>query len=1500
MRSNLLKTSMSSSILKKLKWLVMIMAMSVVARTNAQIPAEGFREDFSNPEKINPRLSIDKKWKIAGGMLTSSAGNEMPQISIKNLNLENVSVSFTVKVVRGSGDNTHFGVCFDLDEDRMVQAYSFLNRFNLLETEKGQSPSAPTVQHITVSDYSKEIAVGENSAFVCFRVEMLKGKGEVFRDGKYMGRFETKTGNISRIRLYTWGGDISIKDIEIKKLALAEKVELKKSTDARPIFYATFDSDASAQDLQFGKSIKPLVMQNVEFVPGISGKGIHITTTPHSSLKYNASGLFATESGTLMFWYKPDWDGLSSHHGNQIFVVGVDKNKSPLLKVFMDHFLQVKMKENANVDIGMWRYCHRYIFANEWIHVALVWNANGWNKLFLNGVKYQHGAFPGPIFPKKGIPALHGIETLLIGENTEHTPGQNNADGVLDELKIYNLALPDQEIVTEYQKYYPVSISLDQRFIPSKTKQTVALWVEPLAVIGVNPANNPGSGNMDIALTNIDGKEEVFKTRKTIQYNASQKVLLNVGPLVAGTYYLTCVLNGESPRLSRIFRVMVYDPPKEQQRGGDLALAPGAPVVEIDLTTLKSDEIYRNVETQLVGDEGLRYREAGKNKGDRFAAKVRFPEDLVRAHKPVLLSIRWPDDRPRSAGFYMYVKTRSQTHRDRLEGGIQSGEEFPPLTGKMQTTSYIFYPGVTEYLFEARTMTQGMPAAVASISFRAIEERFPRLNIKCPKGVNPRRLGHMDEDQTFELYLNEDDLTESHSLLKPVILFNRVCEYFAYTGQSVIAYPLLRYFYVYYDLPGQADSGNVRQLGWVALFLDLLQDYGMKMIGTVNLSSMPEFWLPQDELERLKAEGCMLRDKDGKWNSGGTVSVVTSPVHPAVRKAFLKHIEEVLKRFGSHPAFGGLDLWVTPAWTYGSLDQGYDDFAVELFCAETGVSLPSNQGPDRFKQRYELLTGKHRNAWLKWRSGKTMEMLHAVRGLIDKCNPGLTLYVNGQTLNPVDFQNVENPDRLDFSDYAYEANGLNFKEIKSMSSTVLVPNRNCTRYRWLQHWSDTPSIMEELTYDRAKYVPFLHNGSTSIWTLNTYFETWNDSLLPAEFASYFQSADVKPQGRHFLKEYAFDVAAMDADMILVGGQPLGTLGREAEIREFAQAFCALPAQPFKVVDRLRDPVTVRYLTTPSGTYVYFVNLLWSDVTVTTVNAGKGPITDLSTGKKLESAGNTLTVQLKPYELRSFLDRGNTIQMHLADSRVDIPAEVGNWYNDNLKVFTSAEKVIRMSGSWTKIFEDKLNRVKQALKNKQYLEAHRLLYAKELSETRKRLGSGDPSVFIKQAEMIKQGYYGVKCGSSEFYKAPDGRLFFPDKPYSEGSYGYIGSCQKIIRNIDNLHTAIPKLFSSEAYDLEGYRFTLPNGKYTVKLYMKIGYEPSANPGIYVVDIDIAGKNAAKDLDLFVESGKDFHNVLIKEFKDAQVSRGVLDINWSTQDGKDPTTKLCNAIEIIPQH
>jgi len=843
-------------------------------------------------------------------------------------------------------------------------------------------------------------------------------------------------------------------------------------------------------------------------------------------------------------------------------------------------------------------------------------------------------------------------------------------------------------------------------------------------------------------------------------------------------------------------------------------------------------------------------------------------------------------------GLYMYPESKSKQHRDRLGGGIQSGDEFP-LTGKMVTTSYFFYPGLKRYLFEARTMVPGMPAAVAEVRFRPLLEPLRGMEINRPAGYRARQLGHMDEDQSFEINLNNDDSTERNSNLYQIKIIERLADYFDYTGQSVIAYPVLRYAGILYDHPARYyNMGRaLTDPGYEFAFLDVLHRHNMEMYGTINLYSIPELMMRPDRYDEMEKQDCFSVDKDGH-NSGVHVP---NPVHPFVRDNFLKHAGEIIDRYGSHPSFAGIDLWEGAAWTFQSLDYGYDDYTVGLFEKETGVKVPVGSGPFRFNERWKYLTGPAREKWLKWRADKSTEIIRILSDRLARKRADLKLHV---TVGIPGLTKMESSTEVNTERLLYETYSLDLRALQKLRNVETSPMRGWTSYRWQRHWDNKERIYDDVLYDPAAWQIYRKDGQADVWSFATYFESFNDSLKPEVYGSYFQNADVKPWGRYFLKEWAFCLASLDSNMMLMGGQPIGTLGREEETREFARAYCALPADPFNTVENVTGPITARILNTRAGTYAYFVNTSWSDVEAEVALSEKSGGTELGTGEKISSASG-MNLHLKPYQLRSFLFTAGNLRIDRVETA--IPESTMEYFRGQIKQLKNASAQIRASGFDTAVYDGILDDAEKALERKKVDNVMRMLFSTEMRTFKAQKEADEKGFIKKQMDMAARGHFAVDCGSTQYYTASDGTLFAPDRPFREGSYGYVGNdCKSVGRSVAKIKgTNDPQLFATERYDIDGYRFTVPNGKYTVRLYLKVGYERSAKPGYFVMNLDIQGRRVAENMDVFVEAGSDFDRAFIKEFRGVNVEKGLLDIAFSVPEGISPTARMCNAIEVIAE-
>ncbi|MBT3289559.1 MAG: hypothetical protein HN380_19600, partial [Victivallales bacterium] len=1380
----------------------------------------------------------------------------------------------------------HFGVIFTYDDGTSLRIYCRGKSIHYWDQSAGK-----TREHRRLGvDFRAPLEAGENAPWTVLTVLTEGPYVQVDVGGRRIGTIRRETASLRSAKFYAYRVDCGFDDIQFARV-MPDAKPANQAEAPELALYAAFDGTTAIQG-SVGKR-EARAATGLSFVAGVRGQAVRVHAADGTKplLDYAAGDAFKGTGGTVMFWFRPEWDGAIQDQKNfpwyGLFAARSEDGETPL-RIWQWHWLRADLSRGEEAkSFSLYNRCRGGWLKGDWRHVALVWNEDGWCKMYTDGVPYERGLTGDRYLPQRQQAVLDAVTTFSIGSRSGNPRGMRIADGAFDELRIYRTPLSADQVTAEYRKALPIDLIVERRFVKAGEEGALTLALYPggrmvIPAVGQEVAP-PIAVTVQARLLAAAGGETLAEQKFSGKVTGETLVSLRVPPLSAGDYRLTCTVSHGQATVQRSFPITVY------------ALSPGASpsLDELDLgkasqilscaDPASNTTVLSNVPTTLGTLAGVAYREAGSAKADRFAFEMVFPEEQLHG-PPVLLEIAWPDNKPRSTGLYMYPEAKSKQHRDRLEGGIQSGDEYP-LSGTMRATRYLFYPDRKRYLFEARTMVPGMPAAVATVTVYPLRAPLPHLAVATPKTIPHRMLGHLDEDQSFEMLFRSNSQPA-----KVVRHLETLCDYLDYTGQELVSYPLLRYHAIHYPVAGPYPGGNLRPEGWIDLFLQVFRARGKQLIGTVNLYTLPELDLLPSRIDALIDAGMFTRNAQGDLVSGWG-GYVPNPAHPEVRSAFLKHVGEVLRRYGPNPAFGGIDIWLNPTWAFKSLEHGYDDVAVAQFAAETGVVVPGGKGRERFPARHAFLTGPALDSWLAWRAKKTTETVAAITRQATAIRPGLRVFL------PLP---VSPADTTDPAAHYYRNLGMDVAALGKLPNLVLVARRNPAAYRHQKHWDTAETRHDEALFDRANTAVFQAPGQAASASYLTYFESFNDSLKPDPYSGYFQNADVKAHGRFFLREFAYCLATMDTTRMLIGAQPLGTAGRDKVTREFARAYCALPAVPFQDVAGAGDPATVRWGDTKEGPYVYAVNTLCFPVAVTCRFSRDAQGIELGTGMATQTEGKALVIELAPFQLRSFRFPPQS-QTRPTRMETRIPAETVAWFAERVATVETGLKAVADTGTDVAALSQHLTALRKACASGAYAEAHRLLFAKAIMELGKLREAAAQGYLKEQAQMLARSAYAVNCGQGggTFYRGKKGTLFFPDQPFKAGGYGYVGSYKSVTRSVAGLvGTTDPTLFATEAYDFSRYRFTVKPGTYTVRLHLKVGYEPGAKPDVFVFNLDIEGKRVLDKADLFLLGGSDFKKAVMRGFPGIAVTDGVLDLDFGAVAGHSSTARLCNAIEIIP--
>jgi hypothetical protein len=154
---------------------------------------------------------------------------------------------------------------------------------------------------------------------------------------------------------------------------------------------------------------------------------------------------------------------------------------------------------------------------------------------------------------------------------------------------------------------------------------------------------------------------------------------------------------------------------------------------------------------------------------------------------------------------------------------------------------------------------------------------------------------------------------------------------------------------------------------------------------------------------------------------------------------------------------------------------------------------------------------------------------------------------------------------------------------------------------------------------------------------------------------------------------------------------------------------------------------------------------------------------------------------------------------------------------------------------------------------------------------------------------------INCGATEPYTDKAGNVWLADQSMETGrKWGAEDGLTVDRGDLGIKGTDAPKIYETERYSMEGYKFTVPNGKYTVRLHFAETYDGITAEGERVFSVSINGQTVLEDFDPFKEAGG-YQKPVVKTIKDVDVTNGQLDIGF-TMNIQNPEI---NGIEIMSE-
>lgn len=1023
---------------------------------------------------------------------------------------------------------------------------------------------------------------------------------------------------------------------------------------AQARFRLSFDGDRPlVADTAAGRAA-PTVREGVRVVPGLEGQGAYLAKT--DILAYAAPGNLDKARGSIALWAKPSFPAAESGSdtlGYPCFF----KEDAPLGPVPVNNIWLWVNNGRFRYDLrigpnDMLNASPRLPLQDAWHHLVITWDCREGMRLYIDGydVSFFVSDKPYGMRPKlTWEPQAHAQFFVgNRGRDTYHTesPLWGGCQSVIDNFAIYDRPLSRTEVADLYRS------EQDARGLAPLFLARLPAVLADEAFRPVIDVRNPFStilrGEVEVRLQG-DGQEQVV---------ASRRIKLAPGR--------TLTLRGKRLRLAPGSYELVYSVAGIVRQSQTLSVLPRHPACGQDpertliagyaASDLIGSARYRESAPASVKTLGpTTYLEAGSEQFDRVA----FRFEVRNAGKPHLLRLAYPDDRERL--FDVIINSPNAPHNYDTQGGVLTGRELEN-TGGIETYDMVYWPRECDQALLLTTWCPGMPAALSRFDVYELGDRLPSLRLSEPRRKEGRHLGLYWEDPMLsECFGGRNHEREPARFTAETA--DRMVDTMKWCGLDTLIYPV-----AFYQGPGFrtlaedlfAMAGAERHPeNYIAIILRRFAEAGdFGFIPEINCCLSRRLLEPVSDYAARPEAGYVAVSKTGEMNTG--VFPRLNVLHPLYQDRFCDIVRDMCRQFGDSKAFKGVQLHLVKesSFWFSGLDWGYDGYTVSRFSRETGMRVPDVADGNVYARRYDWLMAHAHEQWVDWRCrqvtefyGRLADVLRATRRDL-KLVIGLRYLAEGSSYLP-DWERAGRSMKTAWREAGLDIEGLAQIENVQVQKYFYPSDIKWQRLRARGCGNGMYAGLELRRSDELRETLTL-GGSRPVATnlyLN-YFESavGRDKPIPGFWwaCPRWRVCALSPGGRSYLELFAESVALYDAPMITTGGFLVGILGHGARVREFAQAYRALPALPFETVPVASDAVVVRCA---RGGWLYAVSRAPFELELSLRFHKAQTLTDLTTRQDLQ--GEAILVKLKPYQLRSF--RGTCRPRDVSVESCRIPA-----------------------------------------------------------------------------------------------------------------------------------------------------------------------------------------------------------------------------------------------------
>lgn len=647
---------------------------------------------------------------------------------------------------------------------------------------------------------------------------------------------------------------------------------------------------------------------------------------------------------------------------------------------------------------------------------------------------------------------------------------------------------------------------------------------------------------------------------------------------------------------------------------------------------------------------GLSYRTlAGRpylESDGRFA--VRFTADLSTPLN--CFEIDYPDDAKRTMD-YIVQDAKNPSNDYTLQVGVMTGGEYP-LSSEIRTHRCLYWPRARDVAFVSMhaKFREGTSAVATIRHYRVKGGALPAAAVREPPAVDGER-------RFAALYFEDPAIRSGFGMPSAAQAdigtfgdqIDRVAAYMKYLGLNLLCYPGAWY----QGLIGDDYNPRGHTRDFLSGYYEKFDREGLFVMPTVHLHN---FRLPEVAVTRAGMSDGSLHSTpyaifaDGRPNWGGWHG--TPPnfnfAHPRTREEVRRLVMTLVEQGWRHPSFKGVVLHMTrhdSLW-FGSLDCGYNDYAVEAFSKATGVKVPADRkDPRRGKAYADWILANARERWIAWRCELVADFYAELAAAMRAKRADLKLVFNPHFALPYE---AVDPKAEDFALAAFREAGYDPALIcgkipNAVACRTIVP-ADCRK-------QDAGKSAAALAYEwerdgLAGFYPVWKGAGFPM--LNHHDRYWENAIgregggassLKRDWLEEtgWRVSTINPGGRNALRHFALPLKVSDVLAVSKGGFLIGTYGMEDVLAPFLAEFRALPAVKFVDIPTGDDDLVYRGRKVDGVRYFYLLNA--TDAPKTAKVRMPRNVRRIVTGERMTGAeGAEVEVRLDAWELRAFCDR----------------------------------------------------------------------------------------------------------------------------------------------------------------------------------------------------------------------------------------------------------------------